>query len=47
MPEVLGMSDRLLVMRGGRLVAELERAEASMEVLFAHAAGVTADRRTA
>ena len=24
LPEVLGMSDRVLVMRGGRVVAELE-----------------------
>ncbi len=40
LPEVLGMSDRLLVMREGRLVAELPRAEFSMETAFAHAAGV-------
>ena len=25
LPEVLGMSDRILVMRGGRIVAELDR----------------------
>jgi ABC-type sugar transport system ATPase subunit len=47
MPEVLGMSDRVLVMRGGRLVAALDRAEATMEQLFAHAAGVEAGRATA
>jgi rhamnose transport system ATP-binding protein len=29
LPEVLGMSDRILVMRGGRIVAEVERAEAT------------------
>jgi rhamnose transport system ATP-binding protein len=29
LPEVLGMSDRVLVMRGGRLVAEFSRAEAT------------------
>ena len=40
LPEVTGMSDRLLVMRAGRLVAELPRAGFSMEAIFAHAAGV-------
>jgi ABC-type sugar transport system ATPase subunit len=29
LPEVLGMSDRVLVMRGGRLVGEFSRAEAT------------------
>jgi len=40
LPEVTGMSDRLLVMRAGRLVAELPRTGFSMEAIFAHAAGV-------
>ena len=40
MPEVLGMSDRILVMREGRQVAELARAEATEEKLLQHAAGV-------
>jgi len=31
LPEVLGMSDRVLVMREGRIVAEYERAEATQE----------------
>ncbi|MGV2437427.1 MAG UNVERIFIED_CONTAM: hypothetical protein LVT10_23100 [Anaerolineae bacterium] len=31
LPEVLGMSDRVLVMREGRIVAEFERAEATQE----------------
>ena len=31
LPEVLGMSDRILVMREGRLVAEFSRAEATQE----------------
>jgi rhamnose transport system ATP-binding protein len=31
LPEVLGMSDRLLVMREGRIVAEFSRAEATQE----------------
>jgi rhamnose transport system ATP-binding protein len=36
LPEVLGMADRVLVMREGRLVAELPRAEATEEsVMFA------------
>jgi ABC-type sugar transport system ATPase subunit len=47
MPEVIGMSDRLLVMRGGRIVTELDRADADMERLFAHAAGVEMNRLTA
>jgi ABC-type sugar transport system ATPase subunit len=33
LPEVLGMSDRVLVMREGRLVAELPRAEATQEAV--------------
>jgi ABC-type sugar transport system ATPase subunit len=31
LPEILGMSDRILVMREGRLVAEFSRAEATQE----------------
>jgi len=34
------MSDRILVMREGRQVAELARAEATEEKLLQHAAGV-------
>jgi ABC-type sugar transport system ATPase subunit len=40
MPEVLGMSDRVLVMREGRLVANVARREATEELLLQHAAGV-------
>ena len=40
LPEVLGMSDRVLVMREGRLVAELSRAEATEERVIQAAAGV-------
>ncbi len=36
LPEILGMSDRILVMREGRLVGEFSRAEATQE-LIAHA----------
>ena len=35
LPEVLGMSDRILVMRGGRIVAEVDRAEASQSAIAA------------
>ncbi len=47
MPEVLGLSDRVLVMRGGRIAAELARADLTMETVFAHAAGIDSDRLTA
>jgi rhamnose transport system ATP-binding protein len=33
LPEILGMSDRILVMRRGRVRAEIERADATAEVL--------------
>ena len=39
--EVLGMSDRVLVMREGRLVAELSREEATQERVIEAAAGVS------
>ena len=47
LPEILGMSDRVLVMRGGALVADLPRAALSMETVFAHAAGIAPDRISA
>jgi ABC-type sugar transport system ATPase subunit len=47
MPEVLGLSDRLLVMRAGSIVAELYRDAFSMETVFAHAAGVERPRLSA
>jgi ribose transport system ATP-binding protein len=37
LPEVLGMSDRILVMREGRITAELDAAEANEERIMAHA----------
>lgn len=40
LPEILGMSDRVLVMREGRLVGEFTREQASEESLLACAAGV-------
>lgn len=43
LPEILGMSDRILVMRAGSLVASLARGEASEERLVALAAGARHD----
>ena len=43
MPEVLGMSDRILVMREGRISAEFRRDEATQEKLLAAAIGKTAE----
>jgi ABC-type sugar transport system ATPase subunit len=40
MLEVLGMSDRILVMREGRLVGDIDREKASEEGLLQLAAGV-------
>jgi rhamnose transport system ATP-binding protein len=39
LPEVLGMADRVLVMREGRVVAELPRAQATEETVMAAATG--------
>jgi rhamnose transport system ATP-binding protein len=39
MPEVLGMSDRIAVMREGRLVKMLDRAEATQEKILEAAMG--------
>jgi ABC-type sugar transport system ATPase subunit len=41
LPEILGMCDRALVMREGRVVGEFARAQASEERLLASAAGVS------
>ena len=37
LPEVLGISDRILVMREGRVTATLDAAEATEERIMAHA----------
>ncbi len=42
LPEVLAMSDRILVMHEGRLTAELSRAEATEERVMIAATGQTA-----
>lgn len=39
LPEVLGMSDRIMVMREGRVVKEIQRAEASEELIMHYAVG--------
>jgi ribose transport system ATP-binding protein len=39
LPEILGMSDRVLVMRGGRIRGELARAEATEEKIMEFATG--------
>lgn len=46
LPEILGMSDRILVMREGRLTAELTRDEATQEKIMAAATGVAAVEAT-
>lgn len=39
-PEIIGMSDRVIVMREGRIAAELDRNALSPETLVSHAAGI-------
>ena len=39
-PEVLGMSDRVIVMREGRIAAELSKDDLTPETLVRHAAGI-------
>ncbi len=39
-PEIVGMSDRVIVMREGRIATELNRAEITPETLVSHAAGI-------
>jgi ABC-type sugar transport system ATPase subunit len=38
MEELLGMSDRILVMNRGRIVADLPRAQATQELILHYAA---------
>jgi len=40
LPEALGISDRLVVMRQGQIVAELDARSATEEIVMAHATGV-------
>jgi D-xylose transport system ATP-binding protein len=41
LPELIGMSDRLLILREGRIAGEFNRAEATQEKLLAAALGQT------
>jgi L-arabinose transport system ATP-binding protein len=41
LPEVLALSDRILVMRAGRIVAALDRADANERVVMLHATGTS------
>ena len=43
LPEILGMSDRILVMREGRIVAEFDRSEATQERIAAAMMSAAAD----
>ncbi|RYE76714.1 MAG: sugar ABC transporter ATP-binding protein, partial [Hyphomicrobiales bacterium] len=47
LPEVMRVSDRVLVMRDGAVVAELGRDELSEEIIVSHAVGKTDGRRGA
>ncbi|RJE79006.1 sugar ABC transporter ATP-binding protein [Paracoccus sp. JM45] len=40
-PEILGMSDRVIVMREGRIAAQLEGSDLTPETLVRHAAGIS------
>ena len=42
LPELIGLCDRILVMRSGRIAGELQRAEFSEERIVAYAAGIGA-----
>ena len=39
LPELIGMSDRILIMREGKIVMEVSRSEANQEKILAHASG--------
>jgi ABC-type sugar transport system ATPase subunit len=45
LPEILGMSDRILVMREGHITGEFGRAEATQEKIMASAAADAGDKR--
>lgn len=44
-PELIGMSDRVIVMRDGLIVAELSDKELTPENLVRHAAGISAAKQ--
>lgn len=39
LPELIGMSDRVLIMREGKIVMEVSKAEANQEIILANASG--------
>lgn len=39
LPELIGMSDRVLIMREGKIVMEILKSEANQEIILAHASG--------
>jgi ribose transport system ATP-binding protein len=39
MPEILGMSDRILVIHEGKVTADISRAEADQEIIMTAATG--------
>ncbi len=43
LPEIMGMSDRILVMHRGRITGELDRSEATQERIISLATGVVSD----
>jgi ABC-type sugar transport system ATPase subunit len=45
LPEVIGMSDRIYVMREGRIVAEMDHAEATQEKIIEYAMGADEVKR--
>jgi ABC-type sugar transport system ATPase subunit len=47
LPEIIGMSDRVLVMRQGRISGELARGEATQEAIMSLATGVSTDATAA
>ncbi|MGV3573733.1 MAG: sugar ABC transporter ATP-binding protein [Devosia sp.] len=47
LPEAIGIADRVLVVRGGRVVKELSAAEANEETVMRYAVGASADHQTA
>jgi len=45
LPEILGMSDRILVMHSGKINGELSREEATQEKILRYAAGLQIEDR--
>ena len=44
LPEIMGMADRVIVVRNGKAVAELEQTEIQQEIIMKHATGVGASQ---